>query len=74
MSDFVEIQHDDGGLDFVNREFVARVEALSVPGGEWLVKVLMSSGTEVLDIRAPSREAAAARVDALLGRTTPTAG
>ena len=73
MSDFVEIQHDDGTIDFVNRSFIARVEAMAVPGGEWVVKVVMSSGVEVIDLRTESRDAAVARIDALLDRTPPAA-
>jgi hypothetical protein len=68
MSDFVEIKRVDGNLDYVNREFVGRVEAEAVPHSQWVVKVFMSYGTEVIDLRAATREEAEARVAELIGR------
>ena len=71
MSDFVEIQHADGSIDFVNLDQVARVEAVGITNEDWVVKVLLANGTEVVDIRAKSKDEAAKRVDTILGRTAP---
>jgi hypothetical protein len=68
MSDFVQIKRADGNIDFVNRDLVARVEAEEVTPGNWLVKVLMSYGSEVLDLRTQSKDEAVARVTDLVGK------
>ena len=73
MSEFVEIQRTDGAIDFVNLDQVARVEALAITNEEWVVKVILANGTEVIDIRAKSKDEAATRVDVILGRTAPPA-
>ena len=68
MSDFVEIKRADGNIDYVNRDLIGRVEAEAVPNSQWVVKVYMSYGTEVVDLRAASREEVEARVAELIGR------
>ena len=67
MNHFVQLQPDaDGYLDWVNLRSVARVHAEAVAADSWVVKVLLTTGTEIIDSRHLSKEAAEERLIAIL--------
>ena len=49
MTDFVEMKRADGQPDWINREHIARVQAVEVSEDNWVVKIHLSDGTEVVD-------------------------
>lgn len=52
MMSFVQLQTDDpGDLDWVNLHHVVRVHAEAVSTDAWVVKVLLTTGAEVIDSR-----------------------
>lgn len=56
MTSFVQLQTDDpGDLDWVNLHHVARVHAERVTDDSWVVKVLLTTGTEIIDSRHTSK-------------------
>lgn len=63
MSNFVKVQVDhESDVDFFNRDHIVRVSAEATSSEEWVVKVLVTTGLEVVDSRHTSRASAAARV------------
>jgi hypothetical protein len=66
MSNFVQIQGAGDGTDYVNRNEVVRVHAEGVSDEDWVVKVLLSTGTEVVDSRHGTKAGAVARVASLV--------
>ena len=67
MNHFVQLQLDSAGyLDWVNLRSVARVHAEAVAADSWVVKVLLTTGTEIIDSRHLSKEAAEERLIAIL--------
>jgi hypothetical protein len=80
MTDFVEMHRADGQPDWVNREHIARIQAVEVTEDNWVVKVTLANGMEVVDGHtAGPRADADARLAAILGTSAtgaapPTAG
>lgn len=67
MIHFVQLQTEDpGDLDWVNLHQVVRVHAESVTNESWVVKVLLTTGTEIIDSRHTSRIDAENRVIEIL--------
>ncbi len=67
MIHFVQLQTEDpGDLDWVNLHQVVRVHAESVTNESWVVKVLLTTGTEIIDSRHTSRTDAENRVIEIL--------
>lgn len=67
MTTFVQLQTDDpGDLDWVNLRNVARVHAESVTTDSWVVKVLLTTGTEIIDSRHTTKVDAENRVIEIL--------
>jgi len=67
MNHFVQVQPDAAGnLDWVNLHAVARVHAEAVAADSWVVKVLLVTGTEIIDSRHLSEAAAQERLVAIL--------
>lgn len=56
MTSFVQLQTDSpADLDWVNLHHVARVHAERIAEDSWVVKVLLTTGTEVVDSRHTSQ-------------------
>lgn len=67
MNHFVELKPgDDRDRDWVNLSHVARVLAEAVADDNWVVKVQLSTGVEIIDSRQLSKEAAEERIVAIL--------
>jgi hypothetical protein len=66
MSNFVQIQGSGDSTDYVNRNEVVRVHAVGISEDDWVVNVLLSTGTEVVDSRHGSKAEAVARVAKLV--------
>lgn len=67
MSNFVQVQLDhQSDVDYFNRDHIVRVQAESLATDNWVVKVLVVTGLEVVDSRHADKSAAAARVAQLL--------
>lgn len=62
MGNFVQVQVDRTELDHLNRNHIVRVQAVEVAADDWVVKVLLSTGIEIVDSRHPTKDAAAARL------------
>lgn len=62
MGNFVPVQVERTDLDHLNRNHIVRVQADEVAADDWVVKVLLSTGLEIVDSRHPTRDAAATRV------------
>lgn len=66
MSQFSRVRHEQGHVDYINLDAVARIHAESVSEEEWVVKITFISGAEIVEGRYRSRdEARAAVMDAL---------
>jgi hypothetical protein len=67
MISFVQLQTDDtADFDWVNLRNVARVHAEGVTNESWVVKVLLTTGTEIIDSRHTTKEDAQNRVIEIL--------
>lgn len=67
MMSFVQLQTDDpGDLDWVNLHHVVRVHAEEVAADSWVVKVLLTTGTEIIDSRQSTKADAEYRVIEIL--------
>jgi len=67
MNQFVRVQLDTpDNLDWVNLHAVARVHAEAVATDSWVVKVLLVTGTEIIDSRHLTEAAAQDRLVAIL--------
>lgn len=67
MNDFSQLQpSDESQIDWVNLANVARVHAEAVAADNWVVKVLLTTGTEIVDSRHADKAGAQDRVIAIL--------
>lgn len=67
MMSFVQLQTEDpGDLDWVNLHHVVRVHAESVTAENWVVKVLLTTGAEIIDSRHATKLDAENRVIEIL--------
>jgi hypothetical protein len=67
MGNFVSIREQEGQIDFVNRDMVTRVLAEQISVQDWVVKVVLVGGLEIIDSRSKNGDEAAARVAEITG-------
>lgn len=66
MAQFSRVRHEQGEVDYINLDAVARIYAEAVSEEDWVVKITFASGFEVVEGRYGSRdEARSAVMDAL---------
>ena len=67
MSNFVQVQlGHETDVEYFNRNHIVRVSSEAISAENWVVKVLVSTGLEVVDSRHTTKDGASARVAQLL--------